>query len=275
VTPGSGLLALRVGPGASDGRSLLLERRQRFPLRVTTALHPDRAAPEMAFVYVQNPSGGVFPGDELTFEVRAEPGAAVHVTTTSATKVYGGDGDAAQLHATFLLAEGAYVEHFPDPIIPHAGSRYVEDIRVELPLGSTYVGLQGIAPGRVARGELFAFELLDLRTRVYLVSGEELCVDRLLLEPLRTPPTRRGLLGSTPYLGSIVVVAPDRDADSLAAALDRALDGVGAASPLPFDAGAIARVLASTSTELRAALGIGWTTVRQQLRGRAPQPARK
>src|SRR5262249_4304063 len=138
----SGLLALRVGPGAGAGRSQLLERRQRFPLRVTTALHPDSAAPDMAFVYVQNPSGGVFPGDELTCEVHADRGAAVHVTTTSATKVYGG-GEAARLDASFVLAEGAYLEHFPDPVIPHAGSRYVEDVRVELAPGSAYVGVLG------------------------------------------------------------------------------------------------------------------------------------
>jgi urease accessory protein len=229
----------------------------------------------MAYVYVQNPTGGVFPRDELEIEVRADTRAAVHVTTTSATKVYGGGAEPAHMRAFFSLAGDAYLEHFPDPIIPHAGSRYIEDVQVELAAGSMYVGVQGVAPGRAARGELFTYELLDLRTSARLESGEELCVDRLLLEPRRAAPTRRGLLGATPYVGSIIVVAPVRSTDSLTAALDRALGSAGAASPLPFGSGAIARLLTAGSADLRSALRLGWAAVRQELLGRLPEHSRK
>ena len=55
-------LAFRVGPG---DRTVLASRRQRFPLRLTVPLMLDPALPGMAFVYVQNPTGGVFAGDRL------------------------------------------------------------------------------------------------------------------------------------------------------------------------------------------------------------------
>ena len=42
-----------------QGRSALHSRRQRFPLRITAPFHLDEAAPDIAFVYVQNPTGGV------------------------------------------------------------------------------------------------------------------------------------------------------------------------------------------------------------------------
>jgi urease accessory protein len=197
------------------------------------------------------------------------------MTTTSATKIYAGARQAARMQMTFRLGEGAYLEHFPGPIIPHRGSRYIEQIRVDLAPGGRYVGVQGVTPGRFARGEAFDFELLDLRTSAHTVDGDEICVDRLLLEPRRMAPTRRGLLGKTPYVGSILILAPDRDGEALADALDNSIAAAGASAALPFAAGAIARVLTPTASSLRAALQDGWATARRELLGQAPHPARK
>ena len=69
-----GLLALRFARAERGAPSRLVERRQRFPLRLTVPLYLDPAEPGMAFVYVQNPTGGVFPGDDLTTEVTADEG---------------------------------------------------------------------------------------------------------------------------------------------------------------------------------------------------------
>ncbi len=62
--------------------------------------HLDAAAPDMAFVYVQNPTGGVFAGDRLLTSVTADPGARVHLTTQSATKLYRMEGGEARQELT-------------------------------------------------------------------------------------------------------------------------------------------------------------------------------
>jgi urease accessory protein len=275
VTSGGGLLELRFARSLGDSTARLVERRQRFPLHLTTPLYPDLAAPDMAHVYVQNPSGGVFPGDQLALQVAADAGAAVHVTTTAATKVYGGDGDEARAETTFRIGAGAYLEHVPDPLIPHAGARYVERLRVELASGAAFVGVQGIAPGRVAHGEEFRYKQVDLRTEVIGASGEELYVDRILLEPNRIHPARRGLLAGAAYVGNLLAVAPGRDAAALTASLDVAVAAYGAASELPFGAGAFARVLASSAPALRTTLQAGWAAARQALLGLEPTVERR
>ena len=81
----------------------------------------------MAFVYVQNPTGGVFGGDRLRVEIAAGPGARVHLTGQSATKLCRGvDPATAIQELRFDVAAGAVVEHIPDALIPYPGARYVQ-----------------------------------------------------------------------------------------------------------------------------------------------------
>jgi urease accessory protein len=271
-----GLLELRLSRDP-EGRSALVARRQRFPLRTTMPFYLDRGAPDMAFIYVQNPTGGVFAGDRLLTHVTAEPGVRMHLTTQSATKLYRSDHGEARHEMRFDLAPGAYVENIPDPLIPHAGARYRQRTRVELAEGATLVTAEIIAPGRRARGERFDYELVELATEVRR-NGRELCAERLRLEPARARPDRPGLLGEADYLVSLLVLAPESDAASLAGAIDAVLAGErdirGAAGELPRGAGTLARMLAPDATSAHRSLSRVWATVRLTLTG-LPLPARR
>ena len=136
-----------------------------------------------------------------------------------------------------------------------------------------------MAPGRLARGESFAYRRLRLATEVRGAGGVELCADTLLLEPGRRSPRRRGLLGNYLYLGLLLAVAPAKDAEALAerldAALARAPDVLAAAGALPAGAGAFARVLAATPGAARRALDSAWSTARQAIVGLPLPPRRK
>lgn len=273
-----GLLDLRFERGP-DGRTVLSHRSQRFPLRFTAALHLDPAAPDMAFVYIQNPSGAIFAGDRLVTRLKASPGARVHITTQSATKVARADADEARQRVEVELEEGSFVEYVPDPLIPQAGARFEQELVVTIATGSAFVGRELVAPGRLARGESHAFERVRLSSEIRDASGGELCVDVLLLEPSRLRPARRGLLGGHAYVGSLLAVAPGRDCDALASKLDAAVGAQagarGAAGRLPNDAGAYARVLASSSYDALQALDAGWAAARVELEGIPLPPRRK
>lgn len=264
---GDGLLELRF---ARDpwGRSALVARRQRFPLRTTMPFYLDRGAPDMAYVYVQNPTGGVFAGDRLATRVTAEDGARVHVTSQSATKLYRSEGVDATHEVRFELGEGAYVESLPDPLIPHAGARYRQRTHVDLARGAIFVGAETVAPGRWARGERFAYELVELTTDVHR-DQRELCAERLRLEPGCGRLDRAGVLGGFGYLVSVLVVAPECDCGVLAGAMNEAVaeggGGFGAAGVLPRVSGALARVLAPDATSAHRSLWRAWAAVRRAL----------
>ena len=261
-----------------DGRTQLASRAQRFPLRFTAPMYLDPADRGMAFVYVQNPTGGLFAGDRLVTRIVAEAGARVHLTTPAATKVYRMEQGEARQRMEIHLGNDAYLEYVPEPLIPQAGSRLEQALHVELGEGAAFFGAEAIAPGRFARGEAFAYDRLLLRTSVS-AGAEELCADTLLLEPAKRSPARRGLLGVYPYLGTAFAAAPRVDCEELADRLDESVrDAPGClagAGALPSAAGAFARVLASTSSAARSALERAWGAAREALIGSVPPARRK
>jgi urease accessory protein len=255
---------------------VLASRRQRFPLRLTVPLALDPAVPEMAFVYVQNPTGGVFAGDRLAVRVEAGAGTRLHLTTPSATKAYRMEGGHAEQVAELALGADAYVESLPEPLIPQGGSRLASRTRVRLAAGAAYVGAELVAPGR--HGERFAYDRIELETSIAGPDGRELCVDRLLLEPSRRRPSSRGQLGSATHLGTLLAVAEHHDGEALAAATDARLAGLGdveaAAGCLPGGNGMLVRALGRSGAAVRRAIDVGWAEARLALLG-APLPPRR
>lgn len=274
-----GLLDLRFVV-APDGRTRLAQRKMRFPLRTTAPMYLDPASRDMAFVYIQNPTGGVFPGDRLETRLVLDVGARVHVTTQSATKIYGMGEAGARQSIDITLGSGSYLEVVPDLVIPQAGSRYCQKLDVSVAPDAGFFITEMVAPGRLARGERFEYAALDLRTRVLDHDGDELVADALLFEPARRPPDRRGLIGRFAFVGTALAVAPSCDVSALARAIDDACSGIGddvsaGGCPLHGEVGVAIRVLAGSHRSLRDVLDAVWSVVRESLAGALPPPRRK
>ncbi|MDQ4117471.1 MAG: urease accessory protein UreD, partial [Actinomycetota bacterium] len=146
---------------ATDGRTRVAGWAQRFPQRVTTPMYVDDSAPGTAYLCVQNPTGGLFPGDHLRTRVRLEPGAGLQFGGQSATIVYGG-GPARQSYDV-VVGDGAVLEHVPGTTIPHPEAELYQRSRVRLDGDAVYLGWERLASGRIARGERHAYRLLDCR----------------------------------------------------------------------------------------------------------------
>lgn len=263
------------------GSTCIRHLRQRFPLRTTVPFYLDPHAPGMAFIYVQNPTGGVFQGDRLVTEVEVEPGAQLHFTTQSATKVFAMDGDDDALQEfRFRLHEGAYVENIPDMLIPHATARLRQHVTVDLARDACFIGSEIIAPGRTARGELFDYHSLHLHTTIR-TGDRDLCIDALRLEPSVTAPTRPGLFGSGLYLVSLLVAVPGRDLTDLVERLDQVAatagepHGSGGAGILPHAAGVAVRVLTPDARTAQAAALSCWREARRLILNRPLPRIRK
>ncbi|MFQ5426178.1 MAG: urease accessory protein UreD [Gaiellales bacterium] len=270
----TGLLELTLAPDDAS-RTNVVARRLRFPLRMTVPLYLDPVDRGMAFVYIQNPTGGVFAGDDLTVDIDAQPGSRLHLTTQSATKV---EGSAVQ-RIDIRAHAGSYVEYVPDALIPHAGSRYEQLLRVELGEGASFVGTELVAPGRIGRGERFAYTILGLDT-VVTDGRSTLMAETMLLEPSRRSPRKRGLLGDSNYTGVMFAVTrregvAERLASELDSALERDTRVRGAAGELPQAAGAMARVLADSAPAALRALDAAWEVARRTLIALPLPPRRK
>jgi urease accessory protein len=272
-----GLLEL-VAAVAPGGRTYLRRRGQRFPLQLTTPLYLDPAQPEMAFIYAQNPTGGLFEDDDHTIALDVEPGALVHLTTQAASKVYRADKGCARQRVTLTVAEGGFAEYVPDALIPHPGARLRQEVLADVEPGGRLIVSETVSPGRVARGEAFEYASLSLTTRIRC-GGEDRAVDSLLLEPGERDPRVAGVLGDWAYVASLFTVVPGADCEALARTVSRAVDGLPgclvASSTLPSAAGVLTRILARSGISARRALAAGWSAAHLALIGTSAPRTRK
>ncbi len=203
-----GRLHLRFEHDAARAATRMFTIEQQPPLRVVRAWQqPDGAAA----VHLHNVSGGVLGGDYLHTRIDVGVGARAQLTTTGATRVYRSRNQQSAIQTTDVwIARDGLLEYLPDQLIPFARSRYRQHTRIELAPGAGVFWSETIAPGRAARGELFAYDLLHLSLEV-IANGRPIAIERMLLEPNDRSPTALARCGSYTYSTSLYICRTDRD----------------------------------------------------------------
>jgi urease accessory protein len=102
------------------------------------------------------------------------------------------------------VGENGYLEYLPDQLIPFAGSRFDQSMRVNLASGASLILWDRIAPGREASGELFRYE--SLASAFELMAGAEpIASERWTLAPMLRCVDAIPRLGHFRYFGSCYV----------------------------------------------------------------------
>ena len=248
---------------------------QRAPLHVYRPIHLDEHLPGMAFVFVQQFGDGYVDGDRCRIDIDCGPDAAVHVTTQAATNVYRAEQNFAAQLVNLHTGPGTVLEYLPDAVVPFSGSRFFQRTCLTADPDSTVILGEIVLPGRVARGELHAYQLYRAETLALKPDGTLLFADMLRLCPGEGDGLRSlGLLGGQDVVATLFVVTRQTGADELVALLRDALAGedlLAGVSELPNGCGVSARLLGSTSKTVRAALTKAWNSVRLTLLD-APAP---
>jgi urease accessory protein len=157
----------------ADGVPYLSRQSFRAPIHLSKS-HIESGA---LLVQLVNPTAGFFDGDRLDLDVTAGAGSRLILSTPGASRVHRARGGPPALcHQRLRVERGAFLEWIPEPFIPQAGARYFQHTAIELEENSGLLFFEWIAPGRVARGEIFAYESLrwelDLRIAGTLIARE-------------------------------------------------------------------------------------------------------
>lgn len=257
------------------GRTRIVHQYQRSPLYVLQPIHLDPQCPDMAFIYLQQSGDGLVQGDRYRIDVDVAPGAAVHLTSQTPTKIYGMRANFATQQVHLRVEAGAVLEYLPDPVVPFRGSRFLS--RTQLTVDPDAIVLAGevLLPGRVAHGEDHDYDLYRAETEVRDLDGVLLFADQLELAPPVGEPRSPGRLGSYSVLATLNILArPARCAgliDRLYAALDDRPGVLTGVTELPNDAGIAIRLLAATSKQATSGMHAAWGEARLHLLG-APVP---
>lgn len=268
-----GVLEARFAAG--DGETYLAEDFARTPCHLTGTLDHDDELPGIATTYIQTPTAGLVQGDRQRIQIGVDSGARAHVSTQSATKVFGMEHNYGRLRIDLSVADGGYLEYLPEPTILYRNARCAATIALDV--GGEATALVGdiVVPGRLARDEAFEYDRyyskFDARTPDGLAVSDTVHLST-------DDPQRPGVLGEYAVLGTLYVVSPALDAPTVS---DRVHERVSredreiraGASTLPNDAGILVRLLGHRAPDVSDGLYDAWDEIREIIFGvGAPNP---
>jgi urease accessory protein len=259
-------------------RSVLAHLYREAPLLAQQALYWDEHLPGLPCVYVITTSGCVLAGDRFDITITAQAGAMAHVTTQAATKIHQMDAGYAAQSQRLDLAENAYLELLPGPVIPHRHSRFVTRTEAVVAESATLLAAELLQPGRKhhGNGELFEYDLYSSALTVCRPDGTPLFSEKLIAEPWRHPVRQAGVMGGFDVFANVILVTPPRHAAKIFARVVPGADNdagcMAGASRLPNDAGLVYKVLGMETQPVKAKIRAFWDLVRREVVG-VPAPA--
>lgn len=246
-------------------QTILAESEHQLPLQVVRAFQVDDGG---ALVHLHNLSGGVLSGDNLDLTVEVGSRAVAQVTSTGATRIYRSrkNAEPAQHRVQIRVENDGLVEYLPDQLIPFAGSRYRQETRIELGTNAGLFWWETVAPGREAGNEMFAYDLLQLKTWISAL-GQPIAIEHMRIEPARRSIFSLARLGAYAYFSTFYIcrvgvetsrwLELERLLGELAAQLSRPSKTVWGVSPLRAH-GVVVRALSVRGREIARRLPDFW-----------------
>lgn len=262
-----------------DGVSRLTHRYQRSPLQMFQPMYYDPARPDMAFIFIIQHGGGMLQGDRYRIDITCREGAAAHITTQSAGKLYKCEENFITQVVNITAEAGSLVEYLPDVTIPYRDSRFFQRTVLHIDPEATVMMGEILTPGRTAYGEHHDYEIYLAQMEAYDLDGHLLVADTVKLEPKSSTPNGLALLGAYDAFGVLYCFSRRLPPADLATVLRQALADdprsagrtISGVSELPNGCGVSVRILGSTGAAVERARTIAWNAARLAVLG-VPAP---
>ena len=252
----------------AGGRTVLRRQHVGYPFHITRPFQLDRSKPELATLYLQSTSGGLYAADRLALDLVVGAGAALNLTTQASTVVHDGREHGSAMRQSVTVEDGAFCAFISDPYVLFPGADLHIATTATVAPGAILILADGFAahdPHR--RGGTFARFSTD--TRIMGQDGRLVMADRGSIGGDELS-AGCGALGGMAAAGSVVMIAPPERLPDIAdieaaaddcgclAGVSAAPNGVGLAMRLLApDGGALIRgIEAAFHVAARAALGI-------------------
>lgn len=254
-----GGLLLRLERDEHTGKTSVKEQYSKVPLYTQRALYLEEALPSMAYLYIISPSGGILQGDRYRMDITLRNKAYAHITTQGATRIYRMEKNFATQIVNIDVGDGCYFEYIPDQIIPYVDSRFYQVANLCIHDNATMLYSEIMTPGRVARGESFAYDICYMKTRATNQDDDLRFVDVAVMEPKKRSMKAFGVMENYDTVGNMYMLVPRKYVQELSGKVGEMLaelakGGVpvyAGASILPNDSGVVVRMLGDTFSTLK------------------------
>jgi urease accessory protein len=272
-----GLVELEVAQCGDVSR--IVHRYQRAPLQFFQPMYLDPARPGMPFIVLLQQGGGMLQGDRYRLDITCGEGAAIHVTSQSATKLYKCDDNFITQIVSISAGADSVVEYLPDVTIPYRNSRFFQRLDLQLDPDATVIVGEVLTAGRIAYGERHAYDIFCAQTNAYAADGRLLAVDTVKLQPPLGPMEAPALFGPYDAFGMLSIFSRKCPPAQLTGILREALAAdcrvasktVAGVSELPNGCGVAVRIVGTSGAVVEHARTVAWNAARIALIG-APAP---
>jgi urease accessory protein len=99
------------------GRTMLSRQHLPYPFHATRLFYLDRERPEIATLYLQSASGGLYRGDSVALSIIADAHSAAHITTQASTIVHRTHQRRVIQRTHIDIGEHAFAAVTPEPLV--------------------------------------------------------------------------------------------------------------------------------------------------------------
>ncbi|HUT06044.1 MAG TPA: urease accessory protein UreD [Nitrosopumilaceae archaeon] len=238
----------------NTGKTVVTKQFFQIPLQIQRALYPEISLPEMAYLYVISPSGGILQGDRYRTDILLKNKAIAHITTQGATRVFSMNSNSASQIVNITVDENCYLEYIPDQIIPYKNSRYYQKVSLKVHDNSTLIYSEILTPGRVAMGESFEYDICYLRTHCKNQDKKIRFLENIKIEPKKQRLNEFGILGEYEIVGTVYILTRKEDVAELENSINEEIrnnDAVSfGTSILPDESGIVIRILGNKTEKI-------------------------
>lgn len=247
-----GILEIELKQG--NNKTTITKQFSQVPLQIQRAVYPEESIPEMAYLYIISPSGGILQGDRYKIDVTLKNNAISHITTQGATRIYSMNSNFASQITNITVDDNCYLEYIPDQIIPYQNSRYYQKVNLNIHDEATMIYSEVLTPGRMAMNEYFDYDVCYLRT--YCKNQEEKfrCLENMKIEPKNQNLNSDGILGKNKIVGTVYILTKKDHITELENMINTNLEkleevSIGT-SILPNESGIIVKILGDNTENI-------------------------
>jgi urease accessory protein len=272
VTPSTSEVEASLSFASGGGRTFLARQSVSYPFHITRPHRLDPARPDIATLYLQSASGGLYRGDRLALAIEARPGVCAHVTSQAATVTHRATVESIRVSTRLMVHPRATLALTTDPYVMFPGARLAVATEVVLHPGASALLAEGFAAHDPCGGAA-TFAAFETVVRVRNENGRTLVEDRSLFRGDDFAGLG-GALGGLRALGCVLILGGIVDPEALQSRLD-AIGVLSGASRLPNGAGWSMRLLAEGGGRLARGLELAFETGFEALTGCIPARRRK
>ncbi len=250
-----GILQLKLEKDPIVHRTSIKYQHYKVPLCIKRAMYLEETCPEMAYVYIISPSGGILQGDRFRMDIALTNSAIAHVTTQSATRIYRMNKNFGTQIINLDVDKNCYLEYIPDQIIPYRDSRFYQVSNIKVHEEATCVYSEILTPGRVASNESFEYDICYMKVKSVNQNDKLRLIDIAKIEPKKENVKSFGVLNNYDILGNIYILTPGDKINLIQNEILETILGtknvIGGCTKLPDNNGLLIRLLGSFVYDIR------------------------